>query len=142
MARGLNRIQIFGHLGRDPEMRYPPGGQPTTTFSVAVNRGRRGQDDQRTEETDWFRVVCWNKLAETVDQYLKKGQRVYVEGRQQIRKYIANGGEQRTAVEIVANDLLMLSTREDGAAANGSKSPLAKSVVANPFDDEFDDLGF
>ena len=66
MARGLNRIQIFGHLGRDPEMRYPPGGQPTTTFSVAVNRGRRGQDGQRTEETDWFRVVCWNKLTETV----------------------------------------------------------------------------
>ena len=106
MARGLNRIQIIGHLGLDPEMHYTPGGQPTTMFSVAVNRGRRGQDGQRTEETDWFRVVCWNKLAETADQYLKKGARVYIEGRLQIRKYIANGGEQRTAVEIVANDLL------------------------------------
>jgi single-strand DNA-binding protein len=74
--------------------------------------------------------------------YLKKGQRVYVEGRLQTRKYTGNGGVQQTAVEIVANDLLMLSAREDGAAANGSKSPLAKSVVANPFDDEFDDLGF
>jgi Single-strand binding protein family len=62
-------------------MRYTPGGQPTTTFSVAVNRGQRGQDGQRTEETDWFRVVCWNKLAETADQYLKKGSRVYARAR-------------------------------------------------------------
>jgi single-strand DNA-binding protein len=152
MARGLNRIQIIGHLGRDPEMRCPPSGQPTTTFSVAVNRGRREQDGQRTEETDWFRVVCWNKLAETVDQYLKKGQRVYIEGQLQIRKYIANGGEQQTAVEIVANDLLMLSVREEGterpsAPANGNKGRRApaKTTVADPFDDEldeFDDLPF
>jgi single-strand DNA-binding protein len=66
-----------------------------------------------TEETDWFRVVCWNKLAETADQYLKKGARVYVEGRLQIRKYIANGGVERSAVEIVANDLIMVSGREE-----------------------------
>jgi single-strand DNA-binding protein len=65
-----------------------------TTFSVAVNRSRRGPDGQTTEETDWFRVVCWNNLAEVADQYLKKGARVYVEGRLQIRKYVATGGEQ------------------------------------------------
>ena len=137
MAKGLNKVQIIGDLGNDPDIKFTPGGSPFTNFSVAVKRGRKGPDDQMTEETDWFRVVCWNKLAETADQYLKKGARVYVEGRLQIRKYIANGGEQRTAVELVANDLLMLSAREDSEAANVSKSPLAKSVVvANPFDDE------
>ena len=70
------------------------GGSTLTTFSVAVNRSRRGPDGQTTEETDWFRVVCWNNLAEVADQYLKKGARVYVEGRLQIRKYVATGGEQ------------------------------------------------
>jgi single-strand DNA-binding protein len=112
-------------------------------FSVAVNRGRRGQDGQRTEVTDWFRVVCWNKLAETADQYLKKGQRVYVEGRLQIRKYTGNDGAERTAVEVIANDMVTLSERADtsermAAPANGKKSR------TEPFGkiDELDDLPF
>ena len=127
MARGLNKIQIIGHLGRDPQMHYTPGGQPTTTFSVAVNRGRRGQDGQRTEETDWFRVVCWSKLAETADEYLKKGQRVYVEGRLQAHKYTGNDGQERTVVEIVANDLIMLSAREEKAEQAASQAKNGKS---------------
>jgi single-strand DNA-binding protein len=133
MARGLNKIQIIGNLGRDPEMRYTPGGQPTTTFSVAVNRSRCGQDGQRTEETDWFRVATWDNLAETAGEYLKKGQRVYVEGRLQNRRCTGNDGVERTAVEVIANDLLMLSEKQEVAVA-----------VKQPFgEDEFDDdLGF
>ena len=80
MARGLNKIQIIGHLGSDLDMKFSPGGR-LTNLNVAVNRGRRSEDGQMTEETDWFRVVCWEKLAEIADQYLKKGSRVYVEGR-------------------------------------------------------------
>ena len=87
MARGLNKIQIIGNLGRDPEMRYTPNGVATTTFSVAVNRGRRGKDGQVVEETEWFHIITWNKLAETADQYLTKGTRVFIEGRLQVRKY-------------------------------------------------------
>jgi len=73
MFQGLNRIQIIGNLGRDPEMRYTPGGSPVTNFSVAVNRRRRGQDDQWVDETDWFTVVCWERLAEQVDNMAAKG---------------------------------------------------------------------
>ena len=92
-------------------------------------------DGQIAEETDWFRVVCREKLAETADQSLKKGARVYVEGRLQQRKYTGNDGVERTAVEIVATDLLMLSARES--------EPVA---VRQPFptddEDDFDDLPF
>jgi single-strand DNA-binding protein len=80
VAKGLTKIQIIGNLGSGPDIKFTPGGSPFTNFSVAVNRGRKGSDGQMTEETDWFRVVCWNKLAETADQYLKKGARVYIEG--------------------------------------------------------------
>ena len=102
---------------------------------MAVNRNRRSQDGQTSEETDWFRVVCWEKLAEIADQYLKKGSCVYVEGRLQIRKHIANGGVKRTAVEIVANDLMLLSAREekvepDGAAAKKAKAKPGRHHLA------------
>jgi single-strand DNA-binding protein len=145
--RGLNKIQIIGNLGSDPDMKFSPGGSPLTNFNVAVNRSRKGPNGQMTEETDWFRVVCWNKLAEIADQYLKKGARVYVEGRLQIRKYIANGGDQRTSVEIVATDLMMLSPREDGteptdAPANGAKSRPAPTKATTVEEDDLDDLPF
>jgi single-stranded DNA-binding protein len=89
IASGVSRT-----INRWVKNRLIPGGSALTTFSVAVNRSRCGLDGQTTEETDWFRVVCWNNLAEVADRYLKKGVRVYVEGRLQIRKYVATGGEQ------------------------------------------------
>ncbi|CCF82777.1 single-stranded DNA-binding protein [Nitrolancea hollandica] len=145
--RDLNKIQIIGNLGRDPEMRYTPGGTPVTEFSVAVNRPpRRGQDGQATEETDWFRVVCWDKLAEITDQYLKKGSRVYIEGRLQIRKYTGNDGVDRTSVEIIARDMLMLSGREEGGYAGreegGTRREPASSRSGDSGEEDFDDLPF
>jgi single-strand DNA-binding protein len=150
VARGLNKIQIIGNLGRDPEMRYTPNGVATTTFSVAVNRGRRGKDGQVVEETEWFRVITWDRLAETVDQYLKKGARVYVEGRLQTRKYIGNDGVERTAVEIMANDLITLSLQEKAEqTASQAKNGKARTGVAKrewspeeEFFGELDDLPF
>ena len=146
MSRGLNKIQIIGNLGRDPEMRYTPGGTPVTNFSVAVGRRRRGQDDQMAEETDWFRVVCWDKLAEIADQYLKKGMRVYVEGRVQIRKYTGNDGTERTSVDVVANDMIMLSGRDEGGTTGrddgGARREPVSSRSSDAVDDDFDDLPF
>ncbi len=78
MARGLNRVQIIGHLGRDPETRSTAGGQAVTTFTVAVNRTRRGPDGTASDDTEWFRVVAWEKLAEIAGEYLRKGGQVYV----------------------------------------------------------------
>ena len=131
-------IQIIGHLGRDREMRYTPGGQPTTTFPVAVNRSRHGQDGQRAEETDWFRVVCWSKLAETADQYLQKGARVYVEGRLQIREYTGRDGSKKSATEIIAHDMILLSGKEE------QKEPVAAGSAKRraPESEGWDDVPF
>ena len=121
MARGLNRVQIIGNLGADPEMRYTPGGQAVTNFRVAVNRTRRDQGGTTSEETEWFRVVAFDKLGEIADQYLRKGGQVYVEGRLQSRKYTDREGVERTAVEVVAGDLVLLGARraEEEAGPGG-----------------------
>ncbi|MFO7271514.1 single-stranded DNA-binding protein [Sphaerobacter thermophilus] len=148
MFQGLNRIQIIGNLGRDPEMRYTPGGSPVTNFSVAVNRRRRGQDDQWVDETDWFTVVCWERLAEQVDNmatrgFLTKGTKVYVEGRLQVRRYAGNDGMERTAVEIVANRILILSSRGEGMPVErGIPAEQAGGPDFGPPEDDFDDVPF
>lgn len=139
MSRGLNKIQIIGHLGRDPEMRYTPGGTPVTNFSVAVSRRRRGQDGQSMDETEWFRVVCWEKLAEIADQYLKKGARVYIEGRVQVRKYTGNDGVERTSVDVIANDMIMLSGRDEGGSSG--REPVS-SRSSESGEEDLDDLPF
>jgi single-strand DNA-binding protein len=115
MVRGLNKVQIIGNLGADPEMRYTPSGTAVTNFRVAVSRTRRGQDGNNIDETEWFRIVAWDtanyKLAEICDRYLRKGSKVYVEGRLQSRKYTDKDGIERTSVEIVANEMIMLDGR-------------------------------
>ena len=111
MSRGLNKVTIIGHLGRDPEMRYTPSGRPVTTFSVATNRSWTTSDGERKTDTEWFNVVAWNKLAEICNQYLIKGQQVYIEGRLQSRRWEDSNGTKHTSVEIVANEMIMLGDR-------------------------------
>lgn len=135
MSRGLNKITIIGHAGRDPEMRYTPGGSPVTEFSVAVSNRRKQPDGSYQEETTWFKCVFWNRLAEIADQYAKKGARVYVEGRLQIREYTDRDNNKRTSVEIVASDLILLSGRDEGG------TPQREPVRAGAGDD-YDDLPF
>ncbi len=81
MSRGLNKVMVIGHLGRDPEMRYTPSGKPVTTFTVASSRTWNSSDGEKHSETEWFTIVTWGNLAEICNQYLKKGAKVYVEGR-------------------------------------------------------------
>ncbi len=116
MSRGLNKVTIIGNLGRDPEMKYTQTGTAVTNFTVAVSRTRKGQDGQSVDETEWFRVVAWEKLAETCNEYLSKGSKVYIEGRLQSRKYTGTDGQERTSVEIVANEMLMLDSKSDSQA--------------------------
>lgn len=104
----LNRVEIIGNLGTDPEMRFTPGGSPVTSFSVACNRKYK-QNDEPREETEWFSVVTWNKLAETANQYLLKGQMVYVEGRLHTRSWDGQDGVKHYRTEIIANQVLFLS---------------------------------
>ncbi len=113
MSRGLNKVMVIGHLGKDPEMRYTPSGRPVTTFTVAVSRSWNSADGERHSETEWFNIVAWGNLAEICKQYLAKGQQVYVEGRLQTRHWDDKEGQKHTSVEIVASEMMMLGDRRD-----------------------------
>jgi single-strand DNA-binding protein len=111
MSRGLNKVMIIGHLGRDPEMRYTPSGRPVTTFSVATSRSWKSADGEQHSETEWFNVVAWGSLAEICKQYLSKGRQVYIEGRLQTRRWEDDDGNKRTTTEIIAKEMVMLGER-------------------------------
>ena len=120
MAKDLNRVMMIGRLGTEPEMRYTANGTATTSFRLAVNRRSRAPEGQEPrEETDWFTVVTWQKLAEIASQYLAKGARVYVEGRLQSRSWEGQDGQKRYASEIITNDLIMLDSRQAAGVASG-----------------------
>ena len=114
MARGLNKVLLIGNLGKDPEMKYTPQGTPITTFSLAVSRSRKSPEGQNIDETEWFRVVAWERLAETCNEYLRKGSKVYIEGRLQTRKWTGQDGQERQTVEVVAQEMLLLDSRQQG----------------------------
>ena len=107
----LNKVMIIGNVGRDPEMRYMPSGRPVTLFSVATTRRWTTLEGERREETEWFNVIAWGSLAEICNQYLIKGQQVYIEGRLQSRNWEDNDGRRHTSVEVVANEMIMLGNR-------------------------------
>lgn len=112
---GLNKIMVIGNLGNDPEMRYTPNGNPVTTFRMATSRSFTTAEGERREDTEWFSIVAWNKLAELCNQFLTKGRRAYVEGRLHSRTWEGQDGKTRFVNEIVANSVLFLD-RPSGVA--------------------------
>ncbi len=128
-ARGLNKVQIIGNLGRDPELRFTQDGTPVANFSVAVSESWRSRDGEQRERTEWFRVVVWRRLAEVANEYLRKGSRVYLEGRLETREWQDREGNDRTTTELVVRDMIMLSGREgsdgpsDGFGGSGRSQP-------------------
>jgi single-strand DNA-binding protein len=111
MARGLNKVLLIGRLGHDPEMRYTPSGKPLTKFRMASDRTWTTAEGEKKTETEWFNIVAWGKLAEICNQYLKKGQQVYIEGRLHTRRWQDDDGANHSAVEIVAQEMIMLDAR-------------------------------
>ncbi len=107
----LNKIMIIGNIGSDPEMRFTPNGNPVTSFRVATSRVYTTVDGERKEETEWFTVVAWGKLAEQCNQFLTKGRRVYTEGRLRTRTWEGQDGQRHYRSEIVANRVLFLDRR-------------------------------
>ncbi len=159
MARySVNKVILVGNLGREPELRYTPSGQPVANFSLATSRGRTDPNGNWTDETEWHRIVAWERLAETASQYLHKGSKVYVEGRIQSRKYTDNQGVERTSFDIVANDLTLLDRRQesgegmddwgDGTSAQPQRPQRPQQQKKPTGDDEtfaseeFDDVPF
>ena len=107
----LNKAMIIGNVGTEPEMRFTPNGNPVTSFSVATNRVYTTPDGERRQETEWFSVVTWNRLAENCNQFLTKGQRVYSEGRLHTRAWEGQDGQKHSRLEIIANRVIFLDKR-------------------------------
>ena len=131
---GLNKVMIIGNLGTDPEMRFTPNGNPVTSFRIATSRNYTTPEGERRQETEWFDVVAWNRLAETCNQFLGKGQRAYVEGRIRTRSWEGQDGLKRQRVEIVANTVLFLD-RQPAA------SPVEGEAATHPSPDKGEGLG-
>jgi len=136
-VRSLNKVQLIGNLTRDPELRYTPAGTAVCSFGLATNRGWTTDAGEKKEEAEFHRILSWNKLAELCSQLLKKGRKVYVEGRLQTRSWQGADGVQRTTTEVVISDMIILDSRrsfesrEEGASQVPSvESPQAGAVAA------------
>jgi single-strand DNA-binding protein len=131
----LNKIMLIGNLGRDPELQVTTEGTPFAKFSLAVNRSYSVRGEKK-EETEWFNIVTWSKLAETCEKYLHKGSKVYIEGRLTQRKYTDKEGVQRTQVEVIASDMKML----DAKGASGGSGSYAGSSSGSSYSAPSDDF--
>jgi len=119
---GLNRVQLIGHLGKDPETRFTPNGQKVCTFSMAVNRRWKAKDGNTKEATDWFNIEAWGKLAEICQQYLHKGSLIFAEGRLQTDRY-EHEGETRYYTKVILQQMQMLDRKpgEEPAVEEGGE---------------------
>ena len=128
MAGGLNKVMIIGNVGRDPELRYTPSGSAVASFSVAVSRRWTTPDNEVRDETEWFTVVAWDKLAETCNQLITKGRKVYVEGRLQTRSWEGQDGQKRYRTEVIASTMQLLDSRPRSGEA-GEEAGVAADAV-------------
>ena len=134
----LNKVMLIGNVGQDPELRYTPDGNPVANFSIAVNRRRRVGEEYK-DETEWFNIVCFSRTAENVNQYLTKGQKVYVEGRFQSSEYVGQDGNQRKSFEVIANEVTFLSTRSEAESTNQNNVQISEKAETSVADTEDED---
>ena len=140
-SRSINKVILIGNLGQDPELRYTSSGVAVASFSMATGESWKDQDGNVQEKTQWHKLVAWRKLAEIVGEYLKKGSKVYIEGRIQYRSYDDKNGVKRDVTEIVVDQLLMLDSR-GGGQMNGSSPAAAQQSTEESSSDKVDDLPF
>src|SRR3954462_2183884 len=122
MTRSLNKVQLIGRLGGDPELKYTQAGMARTAFSVATDRAWQDKEGNLREETEWHAVVAWDKLAQTCAEFLSKGRLVYIEGRIQTRSWESEG-QTRYKTEIVASSMLILDNKGAGVVAEAANAP-------------------
>ena len=111
----LNKVTIIGNVGSEPEMRFTPNGRPVTSFTVATNWVYTTPEGERKQETEWFNIVAWNRLAEQCNQYLGKGRLVYAEGRIHTRNWEGQDGQQHSRIEVIANRVIFLDRKASGS---------------------------
>ncbi|MBI4852109.1 MAG: single-stranded DNA-binding protein [Acidobacteria bacterium] len=148
----FNKIIIVGNLGRDPELKYTPQGQQVCEFSVATNEKRKDNNGEMKDETTWFRVSFWGKLAEVASKYLAKGRQVYIEGRLRAREWTDKEGKTHTSLEVFGSELKLLGSRGEDSMASAAvsnatttnRSTPKSSAPVNDYDDNVteDDIPF
>ena len=136
----LNKVLLIGNLTRDPELRYTPSGAAVCSFGIATNRYYTASDGEKKEETEFIRIVSWNKLAELCSQLLSKGRKVYVEGRLQTRSWETPDGQSKQTTEVVIDDMRILDSRreaygEEYDSGSSSKTAPAAAVADDVVDD-------
>ena len=142
-SRSINKVILIGNLGQDPELRYTSAGVAVATFTLATNESWKDQDGNAQERTQWHNLVAWRKLAEICGEYLKKGSRIYAEGRIQYRNYDDKNGVKRYVTEIVLDQMMMLDSRSSGQSGGASMQSSAASIPAEESNPEkVDDLPF
>ena len=121
-GKSLNKVQLLGHLGKDPELRHTSNGQAVVTFSLATNESYKpAGSEEWQEKTEWHNIVAWGRLAEVASKYLNKGKQAYIEGRLQTRSWDDQNGVKRYTTEVVANDVILLGGR--GESGGGGRPP-------------------
>jgi single-strand DNA-binding protein len=136
----LNKILLIGHLGKDPEIRYTPDGAAVASFSIATSENFTDKNGTRQERTEWHSVKAFGKLADICKQYLVKGRQIYIEGRIQTREYTDREGVKRRFTEVIANQMIMLGSRSQGADAGVQPMESVARPVADA-DQAFGDPG-
>lgn len=142
MARGVNKVILIGNLGKDPEVRYSPNGGAMANVTIATSESWKDKNTgEQVDKTEWHRVVFFRRLAEIVGEYLKKGSKVYIEGKLQTRKWQDKDGNDRYTTEVVANEMQMLDSRGGGSTSYDQSAPMASPKSEAPaaavnFDDD------
>ena len=131
----LNKVILIGRLGRDPELRFRPNGEAVCNFSVATSESWKDKNGQRQESTEWHNVTMYRKLAEIAGKYLTKGSQVYLEGKIQSRKYQGKDGIERTAYDIIANEMKMLGGNSQATQEQPKREQAPTAPVENITDD-------
>ena len=132
MARGVNKVILIGNAGADPELRYTPGGSAVSNFSIATNESWTNSSGERQERTEWHRIVVWGRLAEICNQYLRKGSKVYIEGKLQTSSWEGQDGVKRYTTEVVARDMQLLDSRGDMDGNYGGGAPQSQQAAPQP----------
>jgi single-strand DNA-binding protein len=132
MAKSVNKVILIGNLGKDPEVKYTPSGTPVAKFTLATNERFKDKSGEWQDRTEWHNIVAWQRLAEIVGEYVKKGQKVYIEGRIQTHSWDDKDGHKKYMTEIIANDLVLLSGRGEGDSDGGGSR--ARGAAASSFD--------
>ena len=134
-GRSLNRVTLIGNLGKDPEVKYTPSGTPVAKLTLATNERFKDKSGEWQDRTEWHNVVLWQRQAEIAGEYLKKGSKVYIEGRLQTRSWDdKTSGQKKYMTEVVANDLILLGGRGEGAGGDSGGSSRGAAAGGNNFD--------